>query len=90
MKKQGFTSSINQLLKQTIHLRIVLTWLGLFCLANAGLYAGLYAGEMTDARINIGLKLFRAILAADLQIKSKKNDNQELPLLLIYKDQYTN
>jgi len=46
----------------------------------------MYAGEMTDARINIGLKLFRAILAADLQIKTKTNNDNELPLLIVYKN----
>ena len=82
MKNQGIFSLLNQLIKHPIYTRIVFIWLALFCLANAGVNAG----EMLDARINIGLKLFRAILAADLQIKTKKNANKELPLLLIYKD----
>jgi hypothetical protein len=81
MKLRGL-SSIKLLVKQTLYARIVLVWIALFCLANAGLNAG----EMIDARINIGLKLFRAILAADLKIKTKINSNAELPLLLIYKD----
>ena len=81
MKLRGL-SSIKLLAKQTLYARIVLVWIALFCLANAGLNAG----EMIDARINIGLKLFRAILAADLKIKTKINSNAELPLLLIYKD----
>lgn len=44
---------------------------------------------MTDARINIGLKLFRAILAADLAIKTKTNSQDNLSILLIYKDSPT-
>jgi len=76
MKIRGLFSSIKQL---RIH---ILVWTVLFCLANAGLSAG----EMIDTRINIGLKLFRAILAADLKIKNKVDGDKKLPLLLIYKD----
>jgi hypothetical protein len=82
MRIRGFLSSIKQLVTQTIYVRIIFVWIALFCLANARLNAG----EMIDTRINIGLKLFRAILSADLNIKSKSNSDAELPLLLIYKD----
>ncbi len=42
--------------------------------------------DMLDARIHIGLKLFRATLASDTRIKNKVNADEQLPLLLIYKN----
>ncbi|MCW8931143.1 MAG: hypothetical protein OQL19_12990 [Gammaproteobacteria bacterium] len=69
-------------MNQKLYLHILYVWLAFFSLSSAALNAG----EMTDARINIGLKLFRAILAADLAIKTKQNNQNELPILIIYKD----
>ncbi len=81
MMKQALLTVIKQYSKKAIFLRILLVWFSLLCMANAG--------EMLDARINIGLKLFRALLAADLNIKTKVNSEGKMPLLLIYKDNST-
>jgi len=82
MKNVGAVPSSFTLVHKALAFKVAVLFMALYYLANAGLFAG----EMTDARINIGLKLFRAILAADLDIKSKKSTHGKLPVLIIYKD----
>jgi len=48
-------------------------------------YGTAYSADQESSRIRIGLKLFRTILAADTQIKGKKDDKGELSLAIIYK-----
>jgi hypothetical protein len=47
--------------------------------------AGLYAGDLENNKIRIGLKLFRTILAADLEIANKKDSAGQLSLRIVYK-----
>lgn len=44
----------------------------------------LLADTFTDNRIQVGLKLFRSLVSADLDIKQKLNANRELPVALVY------
>ncbi|MCU7836886.1 MAG: hypothetical protein KZQ83_16745 [gamma proteobacterium symbiont of Taylorina sp.] len=46
-----------------------------------------HAGGTSDARINIGLKLFRATLSADQQLTAKQKDHH-LNLYILYKENH--
>lgn len=50
------------------------------------LFNGSMASEISDARINMGLRLFRATLFADLDIHQKTDNENHLSLLILYKD----
>ena len=44
----------------------------------------LLADTFTDSRIQVGLKLFRTLVSADLDIVEKANTDRELPITLVY------
>ena len=44
----------------------------------------LLADTFTDSRIQVGLKLFRTLVSADLNIVDKTNNDRELPIILVY------
>jgi hypothetical protein len=44
----------------------------------------LLADTFTDSRIQVGLKLFRTLVSADLNIVDKTNNDRELPITLVY------
>jgi len=44
-----------------------------------------FSADQESTRIRIGLKLFRTILAADMQIKEKLDDKGQIALAIIYK-----
>ena len=72
---------MNQALKKCIVL-VLLVMLACAC-------ATAYSADQNTSRIRIGLKLFRTILAADTKIKTKHDDNNELALAIIYKNDQT-
>jgi hypothetical protein len=45
-----------------------------------------YADEADERRVRIGLRLFRTLLAADLDLAAKVDPQGHLPLLLLYHD----
>ena len=47
-------------------------------------FANTTSADKDSSRIRIGLKLFRTILAADININKKKDSHGDLPLVLIY------
>ncbi|BCG64132.1 MAG: hypothetical protein methR_P1900 [Methyloprofundus sp.] len=61
---------------------IILLWL----VIAAGVSSNVYSADQDAIRTRIGLKLFRAILAADTQINTKQGADGKLALAIIYKD----
>lgn len=67
--------------------RVLNKYLIFYLLLMAGLtFSDISIADKEGARIRIGLKLFRSILASDTKIKQKKNLNGELALIIVYKD----
>lgn len=48
------------------------------------------ADTFSDLRVQVGLKLFRTLVNADLDITEKTNANNELEILLVYGDDQSN
>jgi len=70
--------------------RILLKFIILFLLALAGFsIANTIFADKDSTRIRIGLKLFRTILAADTHIKEKKDENGELVLAIVYRQDHS-
>ncbi len=70
------------MMKKIINIVVVLaTCLALVC---SGAYSS--AATSSDRRAKIGVKLFRSMLAADLDIKDKKGADGALTLLVVYTD----
>jgi len=58
----------------------------LLLLILAGVFGTAYSADQETTRIRIGLKLFRAIMAADMQISAKQDIDGKLALAIIYKN----
>jgi len=71
--------------------QILFKYIILFLLTIAGCsIANTIFADKDSTRIRIGLKLFRTILAADTKIKEKKDENGELVLAIVYKQNHSN
>ena len=58
----------------------------LLLLILTGVFGTAYSADQETIRVRIGLKLFRAIMAADMQINTKQDIDGTLVLAIIYKN----
>ena len=65
--------------------RVIPVFLISFTLCSASMF-----DEDVEQRLRIGLRLFRSLLASDLELSSKANSNNELILLVFYQNDSTN
>lgn len=53
-------------------------------LVFASLYANAQSDSVIERRVLVGLKIFRTLVAADLNISEKVNSTNSLPILILY------
>ena len=58
----------------------------LLLIVLVGVFDTAYSADQETTRIRIGLKLFRAIMAADMQVNEKQDAEGKLALAVIYKN----
>jgi hypothetical protein len=84
----GMIMPLRQRIKQSRYLRAIF----LFFFVNAVVSAGSpsVSGDFTDRRITAGARIFRALLAADVDIARKTGNDGRIRLCLLYVDDVGN